>query len=518
MVIINSSVQRTAQLPRRERHPQGFVEAELFSHLNGLSLLRGLKRTSWDELTFDRILRGGRVSDLGRTWRYSLILGAGIAAAWLPSLIYIKYGAVHYTSHFSLILPGAGSNSSVNISEIGQATSTASSPFSSSSISPTVTYKNLIMSANVLNAAAQALKIHSEELSTPKVKLIDETSLITVDMNGASPDDARNRAKAIQDSFFSELDKLRNDELKRREDSTLSTIKEYEVQVESVRQKINQLQVQSGLNSTEQYNTIIGASETLRAKISETESNLARVENSAQSLENNLDITPSKAIASMKLHADPEFISLADATAKKESEFAEAAQQFGANHPKLVDARVKFIGARNKMLARASIITGMSSKALIGNVDFSPVGQRSGLMIQLVNLETDRQGLKAQLHEMRAQLNKNQEYVASLATVVSKLNMLDRDYKLAEAVFTSALGRITTSKSDIFASYPLAQVAEAAIMPLSPSAPNRNVALAGSAAASAFLLIACLLAWLRRPLVDKLLRKIHKSNDAKNTS
>ncbi len=455
---------------------------------------------------------------MGRVWRYALILIAGLAAAWLPSLSYIKYGAVRYTSHFSLILPGAGSNSSVNLSNIGQATSTASSPFSSSSISPTVTYKNLIMSANVLNAAAEALNIHADDLSVPKVKLIDETSLINVEMTGASPDDARNRAKAIQDSFFSELEKLRKDELKRREDSTLSTIRDYEVQVESVRQKINHLQAQSGLNSMEQYNTIIGASETLKAKISESESNLARVENSAISLEENLDISPSKAIIAMKLHADPEFSSLVDATAKRESEFAEAEQQFGANHPKLVEARTKFTGARKKMLARASVITGLTPKVLIGNVDFSPVGQRSGLMIQLVNLETDRQGLKAQLDEMRTQLDKNQKYAASLATVVSKLSILDRDYKLAEAVFTSALGRITTSKSDIFASYPMAQVAEAAIMPLAPSAPNRNIALSASAASTVFLLFACLLAWLRRPLVDRLLRKLDNSDEAKNAA
>jgi uncharacterized protein involved in exopolysaccharide biosynthesis len=518
MTGLNSPRQKNVSVSIPERAPRAFVSSEFFSEINILHILEGLKRTRWKDLSLSRILRGGRISDLGRTRRYALLFMSGMLAAWLPSLGYIKYGAVRYTSHFSLILPGAGSNTSVNISDIGQATSTASSPFSASSISPTVTYKNLIFSANVLNAAARSLNVPSDQLSAPTIKLVDETSFIGVEMTGSNPVEARDRARAIQDAFFIELEKLRNDELKRREDSTVSSIKQYEVEVGSVREKINRLQVKSGLNSMEQYNSIVAASEALKAKISEAEGSLAKVESSAKSLEKNLKISPAEAVASMKLHADPEFTSLADATAKMESDYAEAKQQLGANHPKLIDTRSKFFGARTKMFSRAGAITGLSREELIGKVDFSTMGQRSSLMIQLVNLETERQGLKAQLEKMQSQLNQNQKYVASLATVVSKLDILNRDYKLAEAVFTSALGRITTSKSDIFASYPMAQVVEAATIPAMPSSPNKAILFGASTAASVFLVFACLLGWMRRPLIDKLLKKIDSADGAKNAA
>ncbi len=121
---------------------------------------------------------------------------------WIVALGYLHFAKPSYSAHFKIILPGAGSVSSVNITDIGQATSNASSPFSSLSLSPTVTYKNLIMSSDILEAAATRLGTTAESLPVPKVKLTDETSSILVEMTGQKPDVAQSRAIAIQDAFF----------------------------------------------------------------------------------------------------------------------------------------------------------------------------------------------------------------------------------------------------------------------------------------------------------------------------
>ena len=114
---------------------------------------------------------------------------------------------------------------------------------------------------------------------------------------------------------------------------------------------------------------------------------------------------------------------------------------------------------------------------------------------------------------MQAELAINRKKIASLVGVAADLDRLNSEHKVAEAVFASALARISTSKTDIFASYPMAQVSEAAVMPLTPSSPNKKIAL-GAAAGSTFLIFfALLLAWVRRPLIDKLLRFALKSDD-----
>jgi uncharacterized protein involved in exopolysaccharide biosynthesis len=449
-----------------------------------------LKRTKFRDISISRLLRGGRISDLGRMHRYLIFFGLGIASAWLPAIAYVKYGAIKYSSQFSLILPGSGSSSSVNLSEIGQATSSSSSPFSGSGISPTVTYKNLLMSANVINAAAQNLSVDPSSLSVPKVKLIDETSFISVEMIGRTAEQARDNAKAIQDAFFDQLQILRDDELKRREDSTLAPVRKYENTVDIVRKKLGELQIKSGLNSIDQYTAIVTANQNLSLKIEENKGLLVKLENSLASLHKNLGLTPETAAITLKLHSDPEFATLADFTAKSQAEYAQLAQQFGSNHPQLVDARNKFNGAQRKMISRAERIT-----------------KRADLLLQMISLKTESSGLDAQINQMETQLRKNQNYIASLDPIVSEMETLNRDYKLAEAVFTSTLGRISTAKTDIFASYPMAQVIEAAIIPLKPSSPSKAIAYGAATGATILMLFAILLGWIRRPLIDKLLKK-----------
>lgn len=453
----------------------------------------------------------GRRLDLLKKPNNLFFLG-WLVLIWIVALGYLHIAKPSYSAHFKIILPGAGSVSSVNISDIGQATSNASSPFSSSSLSPTVTYKNLIMSSDILEAAAKRLGTTAESLPVPKVKLTDETSFILVEMTGQKPDVAQMRAIAIQDAFFSELERLRLDETKKREDSTSENVKKYGDEVESVRRKINLLQARSGLTSIEQYNQMVSETGVLKTKIAENESALAKTTASEDSLRSNLHIAPEFIFATMKIHADPEFMALADATGKAESDLAEVSSQFGSNHPKVVDAKAKFMGTQQKMISRAVKVTGLSARKLANKLDFSSAGQRSGLLLQLVNLETEREGLDSQLMVMRAQLDRDLKSIGGLAQSVSQLEMLNRDYKLADAVFTSVLGRITTSKTDIFASYPMAQVAESAALPTEPSSPSRGSILGGAAAASIISLFAFILGALRQPIIEKFKRKVGSRN------
>lgn len=466
-----------------------------------------LKRTPVRNLSWARLLRGGRLSDGGRIGRYALIAGLGLAMAWGPAIGYVKFGPISYSSHFSLILPGAGASSSVNLAEIGQASSAASSAFSSSTISPTVTYKNLIMSANVIDVAASDLKISREELGVPTVRLVDETSFITVEVSGHTAQSARDRAKAVEDAFFSELSKLRDDEIRRRDGATVKTVKEYEESVKDVRARISLLQRQSGLNSADQFNQQVASVDTLKLKILEVEAALAKQALSVQSLAASLDISPSLAATAMKLHADPQFAALVDATSKAQAEYAQVGQQFGGKHPKVVEAKAKFVGVQNQMLARASKLSGMDGRKLAGKLDFSSTGQRAGLMAQLVTLTAEKQGLEGQLESMRTQLSSGQDTIERLVDVAAKLDGLNRDFKIAEAVFASALARISTSKADIFASYPMVQEIEAPMVPMKKSSPNKKVAIGAAAGSTLVLMVAVLLGWIRRPIIDKLLKR-----------
>jgi uncharacterized protein involved in exopolysaccharide biosynthesis len=367
-----------------------------------------------------------------------------------------------------------------------------------------VTYKNLIMSANVMGSAEKLLDAGPDSLPDPVVKLVDETSFITVSLSGASPAEARDRAAAVMNAFFTELDQLRSDEMHRRESSITSTVGQYERAVNEVRREISQLQISSGLNSIDQYNQMVATADALQTRVAEAEANLARNDEAISSMAANLRITPELAAATLKLHADPQFAALAASAAKEQAAYAELSRQFGSRHPKVVDADFRFKGAERMMLKRAMAVTGLPKEQFTSTVDLSPTGQRSALLQQFVMLVTERDGLSGQLEVMRAELDANRKRIAGLVDVAARLDGLNRDYKVAEAVFASSLARVSTSKTDVFASYPMVQVTEAPLMPLRPSSPDKKIAIAGAAGSTLLLIITLFLAWVRRPLISRL--------------
>ena len=82
---------------------------------------------------------------------------------------------------------------------------------------------------------------------------------------------------------------------------------------------------------------------------------------------------------------------------------------------------------------------------------------------------------------------------------------LQREYDLAEAVFTSAAARLEASKSDVFASYPIVQLLTAPNEPVQQKSPSMKIAVLGLLAGFIFVTICLLLVWQRSYLVRRLL-------------
>ena len=226
-----------------------------------------LKRQPLRAIGIRRLMRGGRLNDAGRLPRYALTLFLGLGAIWAPVAAYLALSPKGYSAGATLILPGAGSNASVNLSEIGQASSSAASPFSSSAVSPTVTYKALLASARVRAAAAEALGVAYTDLPEPRVRLTDQTSLIRFDVKSGAPENAALAAEAVLAAFLAELDKLRSDEIARREDGFRAAIGEYKASVDRTRTAITRLKEESGLLSVAQYERLVEEADALALRV-----------------------------------------------------------------------------------------------------------------------------------------------------------------------------------------------------------------------------------------------------------
>ncbi|MEL6753034.1 MAG: hypothetical protein AAFO57_03320, partial [Pseudomonadota bacterium] len=83
-----------------------------------------------------------------------------------------------------------------------------------------------------------------------------------------------------------------------------------------------------------------------------------------------------------------------------------------------------------------------------------------------------------------------------------------RDHQIAETVFASALARIDTNRTDIFASYPLTQTVETPGLPDAPATPSKKFIALGTFAGIFLYAIGLALLWIRLPVIRALLKTL----------
>jgi uncharacterized protein involved in exopolysaccharide biosynthesis len=469
-----------------------------------MTILSRFLRRPRQPVSVARLLRGGLVADRGRLPRYALLFGLGAACVWLPIGAYLATAPLRYKSQMSLILPGSGASASVNLDRIGQASSSANSAFASSAVSPTETYKRLLGAERIVDAAARSLGMTFEAFGAPRVELVDQTALIHVSVTGNSVADAKRRGDALLKAFFSEIEALRADEVDVRERGAGDAISQYRASVFATRDEISRLQRETGLISAAQYDTLVAEADTLSERLADLSATLAEKTEAVHAVESALGTTPALAAAALRLHADTEFAALAERMSARAADLSQATSRFGARHPDVRAARDGFEAARRETVRRAEALTGLPAGDL-DRLDLSHVGGRAELLRDLVTLDAERAGLVAERSAMAARLEIADARRMSLIEPAARLQDLQRNFSVSEAVFASAMARGQTAKADLFASYPLVQVLEDPSTPTAPSSPSRKLALAGGVAGTLFLGIGLLLGWIRRPLIDRLL-------------
>lgn len=463
-----------------------------------------MKTPKSSRLSFRRVLMGGRIGDLGRFPRYLAFALLGGALIWAPITGYLRATPLSFTSSTSLILPGSGASASMNLNGIGQASSYANSAFSSNSVSPTETYKRLIGADRILDAAAQSVGLTRKEFGKPRINLVDQTSLIHLEITGGSAENAQARGDALLAAFFAELDALRSDEQTTRQDSGLAAIADYRTSVSATRADIAQLQQETGLISADQYDAIVESTRLLESRVQDLTATLSEKTESVAALEASLGISADAAAATLKLYADAEFNALTEEVGINAARLAEARSQFGEGHPKVQTARAAHGTATAATLRQALLVTGLEAGQL-ENLDLAPAGVRADLLAELIRMEAERSGISRELATLSSRLADEHTRQKELAGTAARLQDLQRDFSVAEAVFATAIARAQSTKSDVYASYPLVQILENPSLPDRASSPNRKLAIAAGGAATFMMLLGLLLGWMRSAVIGRLL-------------
>jgi len=412
-----------------------------------------------------------------------------------------------YKSEMALVLPGTGSSNKINLDDVGQVSSQTSTPFASKGFNPRVNYKEIIMSRGVIDDASVKTGIDESKFVVPKVVLTEQTSIINVTLSGATGKEVKEKSWALYDALQAELDRLRADEVLRRDASIQSVLTQYENRLVSSRAAILNFQKQSLLVSEDQLDQLIKTLSVLREKRLYSRSTAEEINRYTNQLAYNLGVSPTMAGQAFKLQSDTEFRSYLQELNVSTSQLSEYRSRWGNNHPKVVAVSNRYKSARLGLMNRSHEVTGLHTADIFMTLDLSENPKRSQLFADLIESYARKEGKLAEIEELEKTEILLNEKLKVYSREASELIRLKRKFELAEAVYTSAAARLEASKADVFASYPVVQLLTPPSEPILPAGPKKPVAIAAGIIGAFFITMNLLLLCRRNYFINLLLKR-----------
>ncbi len=447
----------------------------------------------------DRRSSGGLLRRGDRAVLIRCLRGAGLCVllSWTIALAYLAVTPLRFVSRWTLILPGSAQTATMQLDTIGQATSTANSPFGSVSLSPKVVYKEIADSDQVRIAAAKAVGLNFAEFGRSRIKLIDETGLMQFEIGANSAELANRKAVAVIGALNQQLDVLRQDELVKRSAAITLNLKGYKDAVTSARQKITDIQVSSGLVSINQFNESVANLGTTRRKLTDLTGEQGKLREEQAKLISRVGIDSASAGIALRLAGDPALIKMVTDYADANGQYEAETKRLGSENPVLINIDKRRQAVLEQLVRRMDELGIAKQSASGASILTLNVSKQAELLQQMVRNEATIDGKAKEIETLTVEKDRLEGEIKRLSSAAAQLEDLKKDHILAEAVYSSALARVDTSKSDIYGAYPILQVLAEPNLPQGHEQPRRLYALAGGMAGTMFSLIAWGLAWLQ---------------------
>jgi uncharacterized protein involved in exopolysaccharide biosynthesis len=429
-----------------------------------------------------------------------------IMVLWLIVLSVLSFLPKQFASKATLIIPGATTSVNVSLDRIGQTSTSPTSAYNTVALSPKVVYKEMLMSDEVRSAAARSLGLELSEFGAPRIKLIDETALINIEIRGRKPADVHRHHVALIAALQKRLERLRADELETRTAAIRENMKFYETNLAEARGKISLLQATSGLQTELQFNEVAMTLIRRSQRLSELKADLQRLENEHAMLATRVGVDASTAAVALKMVADPTLGKLLGDYSDALSGFQTDAKRLGGANPFLMQLRRRVETLRDALEVVTSRF-GVSDPQMINVLMRTTTSsQQADLMKQLVAIEGVLAGRRAEVATTAVDVAALEAQHTRFGKAAAELEDLKKSQLVAEAVFSTAMARINTTKSDIYGSYPLVQTLAAPNLPTEASGTQGLYGIAGGVLGTLLLALGWFLAWLRTGSGQKTLK------------
>jgi uncharacterized protein involved in exopolysaccharide biosynthesis len=438
-----------------------------------------------------------------RWLRYFVLTLLLNSAIWGLTVFYLKHAKSTYTSEWAITLPGSAPGINIDLPNIGQASSSSNSPFGGATTDPRANYQFIAMSDAVLSRAATLVHETKDEFGKPRVKLVDNTTIMTVQVQGDSPEQSQKKSLALYQALSKRLSMLRVEEIARRDEGIEDTLQSAKNKLVTAQQRLSSYKVNSGLSFPGQVDNLSINVEQLRRQRTEV---LVQAQQSTRRLQQfvaNLGISSQQAADAFLLQADQQFQQNLKSYSEATANLAILRSKWGTNHPEVLREMAKQDASGLALRDRSTTLLGREiGQQALATLSLSANDQGSGrasLFHDVITVQAEQQGLSEAVTTLDQQIGTLDNRLSDLSQKQSKLESLEREMQTAEAVFASTVAKLDLGKSEIFSAYPLAQLVDEPSLPQEASAPRRSLILLGSVTGSVLCSVGLgLLGWRKR--------------------
>ena len=390
-------------------------------------------------------------------WAVKKVIALLFIVFTLLAIVYVKLEAPKYKTSWIMLLPGTERSSTINLDNLGEARSSGTNAYGSVSISPKNTYKEIALSDAVISKAAQKMGVEAVAFSKPRIKLVDQTPAMLFSLKGASIEELKQKAVLYNDTFHKVLDTLRNNEIERHYLGVEGNLQEAKKRLTTARKAMVEYQSTSGIVSDTQFQTWLRDAEQLRTKQSKSQVDFALLNATLASQLEQLNISPDQAKAFLLLQANPAIQSALTLLSEKLSKRATMMKIYGSENPLRKQLEREILGIRK---ALANDLRSMPNLSNIKRPQlYGLLSKGMGQALQSINSQTSKlEGTKAEILALTNQRELYENRIKEHANEAANLGDLKRNHQIAEAIFSSALTKLDTSRLDIYATYPLTQL------------------------------------------------------------
>lgn len=436
-----------------------------------------------------------------KSWKayFPYWLGGNIIL-WSVAILYLMLKSPIYTSKWSVSLPANQNSSSVNIPDIGSLSSDADSPYRSDLFDPRENYKYLLKEKDILTAAAAEVNMKRSEFGKPEIEIVDNTTMMEISMEGDTPEEARIKAIALQQTLEQKLQELRQGKIGQSAQGLEASLEKSRLALDEARQKLADFRANSTIGSTDKADNLSENLEDLRRQEAEAQAQLKQTRVQVQNLANNLGLSPQSAKDAFALHSDSLFQQYLAEYTRASGELVPLEAKFQASTPVVAEKQAEEETAYQALLDRGGKIIGRRfSPELLQQLNLRTGNEnnsyRGGLLKDLVTMQSLADGLSAQAAELAQQVNRLEQKENILVRQESTLNKLQQEAKFAETVYASNLAKSRLAETDLYNAYPQIQVAFQPSLPKDASSPDPVLVGLGAFMASVFYTTAIASLW-----------------------